>query len=210
MLLDNAPSDRILYLLKTKGPQTAGPIAAKLGVTPMAVRQHLYRLRQQGLVDYNDERRPVGRPARVWRLTPTSDARFPDSHAELTLEVIGAVRAAFGEGGLERLLHERTKRQKETYARRMKKAGTGLLERAQALAEIRCEQGYMAECIQRRDGAILLMENHCPICAAASSCQGLCREELLLFRSLLGERARVERIDHILAGARRCAYMITR
>lgn len=210
MLMNNATSDLILYQLKTKGPQTAGPIAAKLGVTAMAVRQHFYRLKQQGLVDYVDERRPVGRPARVWRLTSTSASRFPDSHAELTLEVIGAVRAAFGERGLERLLHERTKRQKDSYARRMKKAGAGLVRRAQALAEIRREQGYMAECAQRRDGSILLMENHCPICAAASSCQGLCREELSLFRALLGDQARVERVDHILAGARRCAYMITR
>ena len=209
MLMNNATSDRILYQLKTKGPQTAGPIAAKLGVTPMAVRQHFYRLKQQGLVDYVDERRAVGRPARVWQLTATSASRFSDSHAELTLELIGAVRAAFGESGLERLLHERTKRQKDSYALRMKKAGAGLLRRAQALAEIRREQGYMAECAQRRDGSILLMENHCPICAAASSCHGLCREELSLFRSLLGGQARVERFDHILAGARRCAYMIT-
>jgi predicted ArsR family transcriptional regulator len=116
------------------------------------------------------------------------------------------VRAAFSESGLERLLHERTQRQKDSYARRMKKAGAGLLRRAQALAEIRREQGYMAECVQRRDGSILLIENHC---AAASSCRALCREELSLFRSLFGVRARVERIGHVLAGARRCAYMIT-
>jgi len=210
MLMNNATSDRILYQLKTKGPQTAGPMAAKFGVTAMAVRQHLYRLKHRGLVDYVDERRPVGRPARVWRLTSTSASRFPDSHAELTLEVIGAVRSAFGESGLERLLRERTRRQRDSYARRMNKAGAGLLHRARALAEIRREQGYMAECVQQRDGSILLMENHCPICAAASSCQGLCREELSLFRSLLGGQARIERIDHILAGARRCAYMITR
>ena len=202
-------SDRIMYLLKTKGPQTAGPLATKLGVTAMAVRQHLYRLSRRGLVDYQDERRPVGRPARVWRLTPKAASRFPDSHAELTLEVIGAVRAAFGEDGMERLLKERTKRQRDSYSRRMKKAGPGLLRRAQALAEIRREQGYMAECVQRRDGSILLMENHCPICAAASSCQGLCREELSLFRTLLTSQASVERVDHILAGARRCAYKIS-
>lgn len=202
-------SDRILYLLKTKGPQTAGPLATKLGVTPMAVRQHLYRLGRRGLVEYQDERRPVGRPARVWRLTSKAASRFPDSHAELTLEMIDAVRAAFGDTGVERLLHERTKRQRDSYSRRMEKAGPGLLRRTQALAEIRREQGYMAECVQRRDGSILLMENHCPICAAASSCQGLCREELSLFRTLLGSQASVERVDHILAGARRCAYKIS-
>jgi predicted ArsR family transcriptional regulator len=67
----------------------------------------------------------------------------------------------------------------------------------------------MAECTKMPDGSILLVENHCPICAAATTCQGLCREELSLFRSVLGDKAQVERTDHILAGARRCAYRIT-
>jgi predicted ArsR family transcriptional regulator len=77
------------------------------------------------------------------------------------------------------------------------------------LAAIRREQGYMAECVTRTDGSLLLRENHCPICVAAKSCQGLCREELGLFRAVLGPRAHVERTDHILAGASRCAYVIT-
>jgi predicted ArsR family transcriptional regulator len=66
----------------------------------------------------------------------------------------------------------------------------------------------MAECVTRADGSLLLRENHCPICVAAKSCQGLCREELALFRAVLGGQARVERTDHILAGASRCAYVI--
>jgi len=201
-------SNRILYQIKTKGPQTAGLLARKLGVTAMAVRQQLYRLQQRGLVDYVDERRPVGRPARLWRLTSRAAANFPDSHAELTLEVIRAVRSAFGEAGLERLLHERTQGQIESYSKRIKQAGAGLFRRLRVLAQIRREQGYMADCVRRRDGSFVLIENHCPICAAASSCQGLCREELSLFRTVVGDYAQVERLDHILAGARRCAYLI--
>lgn len=202
-------ADRILYQLKSKGPDAAAPIARRLGVTAMAVRQHLYRLRERGMVEYSDERRRVGRPARIWRLTERAASRFPDSHGELTLEMIGAVRAAFGEAGLDRLLQERTRRQLKDYRERMRGAGTSLFRRAQALAEIRREQGYMAECVRNRDGSILLAENHCPICAAASTCQGLCREELSLFRAVLGGRVKVERTDHIVAGARRCAYTIT-
>jgi predicted ArsR family transcriptional regulator len=54
------------------------------------------------------------------------------------------------------------------------------------------------------------MENHCPICAAATLCQSFCRSELEIFQDVLGPGARVERTDHILAGARRCAYRISR
>jgi predicted ArsR family transcriptional regulator len=203
--------DRILYLLKSKGPQTAAQLAKRLGVTAMAVRQHLYGFAKERLVESDDERRPVGRPVRMWRLTERAAARFPESHAELTLEMIAAVRATFGEEGLDRLLVERTRLQLRAYRTRIRTAGDGSLEsRVRVLAAIRREQGYMAECVTRADGSLLLRENHCPICVAAKSCQGLCREELGLFRAVLGPRTQVERTDHILAGASRCAYVITR
>jgi predicted ArsR family transcriptional regulator len=201
--------DRILYLLKSKGPQTATRLARRLNVTPMAVRQHLYAFSKEGLVDFSDERRPVGRPVRVWRLTERAQARFPENHAELTLEMIEAMRATFGEDGLDQLLAERTRRQLVEYRERIDKSGDPSLQgRVRALAAIRREQGYMAESVARSDGTLLLRENHCPICVAAKSCQGLCREELALFQSVLGPGARVERTDHILAGASRCAYVI--
>ena len=209
MKQDSRAEEGVLYQLKTRGPQAAAQIARRLRVTPMAVRQHLYRLRVAGLVDFSDERRKVGRPARVWRLTGDAASRFPDTHGDLTVEIIGAVRAAFGESGMDKLLAQRTRLQKDEYRARLRPAGTSIAKRAQALAEIRREQGYMAECTRMSDGSILLIENHCPICAAAATCQGLCREELSLFRDLLGDKAQVERTDHILAGARRCAYRIT-
>ena len=206
---DARAEDGVMYQLKTRGPQTAAQVARRLGVTAMAVRQHLYRLKESGLVEFSDERRKVGRPARVWGLTSAAAERFPDTHSDLTVEILAAVRAAFGEAGIDKLLRERTRRQLEEYRTRLRPAGTSIAKRAQALADVRREQGYMAECSKMPDGSILLAENHCPICAAASTCQGLCREELSLFRAVLGDKARVERTDHILAGARRCAYRIT-
>ena len=206
---DSSGEEGVLYHLKTRGPQTAAQIARRLSVTPMAVRQHLYRLKDAGLVDFSDQRRKVGRPARIWKLTSEAATRFPDTHGDLTVEIIGAVRAAFGEAGMDKLLAERTRRQKDEYRARLRSAGSSIAKRARALSEIRREQGYMAECTRMPDGSMLLVENHCPICAAAATCQGLCREELSLFRAVLGDKARVERTEHILAGARRCAYLIT-
>ena len=77
-----------------------------------------------------------------------------------------------------------------------------------ALARIRSEEGYMAMVETEAPGRFLLVENHCPICAAASACQGLCRDELTLFRKVLGKDARVERVEHMLSGSRRCVYRI--
>jgi len=81
-------------------------------------------------------------------------------------------------------------------------------ERLRRLVDLRAGEGYMAECREEPGGGWLLVENHCPIRAAARECQGLCRSELELFRAVLGKRAVVERVDHVLAGARRCAYRV--
>jgi predicted ArsR family transcriptional regulator len=202
--------DRVLLQLKTRGPQTAAQIARRLGVTPMAVRQHLAGLEDEALVRHRPLRRGVGRPARVWELTDRAGARFPDSHADLTVELLEAMRSAFGEDGLDRLLAARSRRQARQYRERMPPPDAPPERRVAALAALRREEGYMAEWSREDDGAWLLLENHCPVCAAARVCQGLCRDELGLFRNVLGRDLRVERIDHLLAGARRCAYRITR
>lgn len=200
--------DKVLYQLKTRGPQTAAELARRLGVTQVAVRQHLQALATEGLVTHQDERRKVGRPARLWSLMPAAARRFPDSHGDLTVELLKAVRTTFGEDGLDRLVTERSRQQREAYAKRMPAASAPIEERIAALAALRSEEGYMAEWTREADGAWVLSENHCPICAAATACQGFCRDELAMFRDLVGPGATVERGDHILAGARRCAYRI--
>ena len=67
----------------------------------------------------------------------------------------------------------------------------------------------MAEWKRNKDGSFLLIENHCPICAAAQECQSLCLGELSLFRSALGRGVQIERTEHLFDGARRCVYRIS-
>ena len=199
----------VLFLLKTKGPQTAMRIAKRLGVTTMAVRQHLAGLQGEKLVDFTDERRKVGRPARVWQLTPKAYARFPERHEDLAVGMLQAIQRVFGEEGLERLTEERTRQQVESYRARMPGSDTPIEERVAILARIRREEGYMAEWRRRRDGTLELVENHCSIVMAARVCTKLCSCELQLFRFVLGDDVSVERTEHILSGDRCCTYCIT-
>ena len=174
----------------------------------MGVRQHLYGLETEGLVDYQDEPRPIGRPAKRWRLTPAAEKFFPDGHQDLAVDLIGSMRDVFGDAGLEKLLEARTKAQVETYRNALRGAMTPKA-RLEALAKKRTAEGYMAEVQSEGSAGFLFIENHCPVCSAARICQGLCASELEVFRSVLGADLLVERTDHILAGARRCAYRVT-
>lgn len=199
--------------LKQDGPQDAASLARRLGVSAMAVRQHLYDLEAEGLVTHETEARPpgqnaVGRPAKLWALTTAADRFFPDGHADFTVGLINSMKQAFGAEGLDKLLQVRAREQTAAYQARMNKQPS-LPKKLKALAEMRTEEGYMAE-VQKAHGGYLLVENHCPVCSAAAACTNLCAMELEVFRKSLGREVKVERIDHILAGARRCAYLVTR
>src|SRR5262249_55469312 len=79
---------RLLYLIKSRGPQSTQSLATALAITLPGARKHLNSLLDQDLVAFEDIARTVGRPKRLWRLTALAEKRFPDSHANLTLELI--------------------------------------------------------------------------------------------------------------------------
>ena len=199
----------LVHLLKTEGPLTSAQLADRLALTAMAVRQHLYALHSEKFVTVEERRVPIGRPAKHWQLTAEADRFFPEAYAELSVSLIGALGEAFGVAGLKRVLETRLARQQAGYAERIKTSAS-LKEKLQQLARIRTEEGYMAEVKAGEKGSFLFIENHCPICAAAAQCQGFCTAELDLFRKVLGPDVGIEREEHIIAGARRCAYRVKR
>ncbi len=205
--LEQLPAhDRLLVLLKSGGPATTAGLAAQLGITGEAARQQLLRLQEEGLVEASSESRGRGRPHQVWQLTLAANRRFPDSHAELTAQLIQTIRKTFGEPALDRLIEARGEELLDSYRTALKDAPQ-LKERMERLVSLRNAEGYMAECQPEQDG-YLLIENHCPICAASGVCMNLCRSEMELFGKLLGPKVSVTREESIISGSRRCVYRI--
>lgn len=194
-------------MLKMHGTLTAAAIGQKLGTTGEAARQQLARLAERGLVASSSTPSGVGRPTQQWSLTAAGQSSFPDTHAALTVQILESVRTSLGEDALDRIISQREAETRAHYEAAM--AGrTDLRERVAALAELRSAEGYMAEWHEADDGSIVLIENHCPICAAATSCQGFCRAEKAVFQAVLGPETSVERAEHIIKGGRRCTYVI--
>ncbi|MDY0885620.1 metalloregulator ArsR/SmtB family transcription factor [Dongia soli] len=197
---------RILRLLKLRGAQNAEAIARHLKITAVAARQHLGGLANRGLIVFEDRREGVGRPKRFWSLSKAGHDYFPENHAGLTLELIAAVRAVFGQAGLDRVIRHREAQALKQYRALV---GEGALkQKVRRLAAQRSAEGYMAHIQDLPDGGVMLLERHCPICAAASTCQGFCKSELTLFAEALGPDIEVKRTEHIVSGAERCAYEI--
>lgn len=199
----------LLDRLKTRGPQSVKILSNQMTMTTMGIRQHLLDLQSKGLVTQTEaEKQNRGRPIHLWTLTKAGHDRYPDSHAQVTVELINVIKTSFGEDGLKRVIAERAEQVTQGYQASLANMPSDLAARINGLADLRSAEGYMAEVRLLPDGW-LLIENHCPICAAAQVCQQFCSTELATFRTLLGELANVERVDHLLNGARRCAYKIT-
>jgi predicted ArsR family transcriptional regulator len=198
-------AERLMTLLKTRGEMQASDAGHLLGTTGEAARQQFVKLAKDGLVEAKAVSQGVGRPAQYWQLTAKGHAHFPDAHADLTVQLLQLIRMSLGESALDQLITSRESQTLDNYRQAMKGANS-LEERLQRLTAIRTREGYMADWTLQTDGSYLFVENHCPICAAATTCQGFCRAERDVFRDVL--EANVERTEHILQGARRCAYVI--
>uniref|UniRef100_Q0HS42 Transcriptional regulator n=1 Tax=Shewanella sp. (strain MR-7) TaxID=60481 RepID=Q0HS42_SHESR len=199
-------TDKIIQLLKLHGPLTAKTLAEELALTTMGVRQHLQALEDAGDVDIEDRVEGRGRPTRYWGLTEQSRTHFADHHSELSLQLIDSVKMIFGDQGLDKLIEHREQTAMQQYRSAML-GMTDIASRLTKLVELRTLEGYMAT-QEQADGVFWLLENHCPICSAATKCQNFCRSELQQFQQLFADIATVSREEHIIDGARRCAYRI--
>src|SRR6516162_578285 len=134
----------IVRLLKTEGAMDSAQLAERLGLTAMAVRQHLYALQNDKFVTAEERAGTVGRPTKYWRLTPEADRFFPAAYAELSVALIDALGDAFGPSGLKRVFESRRARQQVAYSEQIA-SDAPLEEKLQHLAEVRTKEGYMAE-----------------------------------------------------------------
>lgn len=201
-----APNN-ILSFIRSKGEVTAALLSKELQMTKEGARLNLLRLVEDGMVQSIVKSEGVGRPVTWYVLTQKGMSGLPDAHAQVTVELLQSVKKLLGDNALDLLISDREKHTYQRYEKLMSEATT-LEQRLDTLARIRSEEGYMADW-EQKEGAYFLIENHCPICAAATECQGFCRAELTNFRSLIGPEYTVERVQHIITDGQRCVYKIT-
>jgi len=199
--------DQILRFIKRNTEITAAMLAKELTLTKEGARQNLLKLVEEDLVYSTAKSEGVGRPIAYYTLSEKGMSRLPDAHAEVTVELLHSVKTLLGDNALDLLIGEREKKIYARYEKRLAPAIT-LEQKLDILTQMRSDEGYMAHW-EQKEGVYFLIENHCPICAAATACQGFCRAELNNFQSLLGTAHHVERIAHLLAEDQRCIYKIT-
>ena len=105
--MKQSASDRILFLLKQRGEASAAVIAEALSMTKEGARQHLVKLAELGLVDTVIKSSGVGRPNTSYLLTDKGVEKFPNTHADLTVQLLQSVKNLLGNDALDTLIKDR-------------------------------------------------------------------------------------------------------
>jgi predicted ArsR family transcriptional regulator len=155
-----AAGDAILFQLKSLGEAQAEMLARRLGISVQAVRQRLERLLTENLVAFSDHAHGRGQPRRLWSLAPGTASLFPDTHAQLTVDLIGTIRGELGETALAKLLERRREQITAFYRKRLARE-PDIARKLMTLADMRSAEGYLARVEALANEGFLLVEDHC-------------------------------------------------
>ena len=145
---------------------TVDALAQALELAPMTIRQHLANLSALGLVEAATERRPLGRPAHVYTLTPEALERFPKAYdrlASLLLEVASETPDSAGtalppEQRRAALLHRMAQREAQPHLGSLE--SLPVRDRAVAVTAIMNEESGFTE-LEAENGTVTIHEFNC-------------------------------------------------
>jgi predicted ArsR family transcriptional regulator len=200
----SASQQEILRLLRRQGEQTVEELSRQMGISSVAVRQHLEILEADGLLATRSERRPIGRPRRLFRLSEAADELFPKNYAGLAEMVLEHLQESGGPGRVAEFFDARRRRFEREVLPML--AGQTLEGRIRTLAQFQDQAGYMAEYEALPDQGFVIREHNCAICRVARRFPQACQKELEMFQNLLD--ADVERQQHMAAGDAMCSYVV--
>jgi len=200
----------VLFALRRSGDATVEQIAEDLGISVSGARQHLKSLIERGLVAATDEPRDGsgrGRPRHRYHATELADALFPRAYAALTNELLGYL-ADEDAATVGRLFHKRGAQRVANANVRLGRHRS-LRAKVAELTRILDDDGYLATMEEIDRDHFRVIENNCAISDVAKRYGQACASELEFIRAVLPE-AEVNRVSHIVEGARQCGYTIDR
>jgi predicted ArsR family transcriptional regulator len=206
---DARTRDRVARALFEHGPQNAGALSARFGLTPAAVRRHLDALIAGGQVCETPERpvrgkaRGRGRPAKLFALTDSGRAAFPHSYDDLAVAALTYLRDTGGDAALTEFARRRLAPTEARYRDLLASSKTA--DRPASLAAALSADGYAAS-VEEAGAGVQVCQHHCPVAHVAADFPQLCEAETEAFGRLLGTH--VQRLATIAHGDGVCTTHI--
>jgi len=205
--VDAPTRERVAETLLELGPSTAAALAARLDLTPAAVRRHLDHLVLEGAVEAREPRvlaaRRRGRPAKVFAITDLGRERFDQQYDDLALQALRFLEETGGDAAVLEFARRRVAGLEDTYEQ-VVLAEPGL-QPSEALARALTQGGYSASVRQGPIGE-QLCQQHCPVAHVAHEFPQLCEAETEVISKVLGRH--VQRLATIAHGDGVCTTCI--
>jgi predicted ArsR family transcriptional regulator len=208
---DGRTRDRVGALLLEHGPQSAAELAARLGISPAAVRRHLDGLVAAGRVNERDApgaHRGRGRPARRFALTDAGRSAFPHAYDDLALTALRFVAQHGGPDAVRAVAEQQLAGLEQRCSDAVAQAQAAAAEpvdRAQVVAAALTTEGYAAMASAISSGE-QLCQHHCPVAHVAAEFPVLCEAETAVISRLVGTH--VQRLATIAHGDGVCTTHI--
>jgi predicted ArsR family transcriptional regulator len=185
---------RIIALLRRSG-RTVEEIAQELSLTDNAIRGHLARLVEDGLVQQRGLRRGTSKPAHLYRLTPQAERLFPRAYEELLANLLDVLSQELRPERVELVLRSAGQRMAAQHPipvdgdlRTRLSAVVGVLNRLGGLMEL-----------EASDGSFYICGYSCPLSSAARNHPQICKLMETMITELVGTPAneRCERSESL-------------
>lgn len=194
--------DRIVRLIRDRDGCTISELQRQTGLSRSTLRQHLSHLMRQGMLDGRMERRPTGRPPRIYRLTPRPEPAVPATYAAF-------LRGLFT--GMEQEGRARVEALFSQLAARLVAAHPEIRRlpdlRARLDAARRALFGDVdTSPVEHTDTGIQFSLHTCPLAPVAMEFSDLCCVTRTALTALIG--ADVEQSEWIIRGDPRCTFEV--
>jgi predicted ArsR family transcriptional regulator len=204
ILNENPTREKILMILKTRGPMPIDDLSKELNITSMGIRQHLLSLERRGLIDYITKRQGIGRPAFLYKLTDKADNLFPKTYDKFIIDIFKDIEKYEGRNKIDDIFKWRKNRLfKETREALSEKKS--LEDKVYELKDIFESRGYLVD-LDETDNYYSFKQFNCPIYKVASEYKEACKYELQMYKDLLGKE--VTRQQCMADGNPSCTYTI--
>jgi len=206
---DQPTRQRVARSILDNGPSTAAALAARLDLTPAAVRRHLDQLLEEGAVEAREPRiggqavRGRGRPAKLFALTESGRDGFDQQYDDLAVQALRFLAETGGEEAVREFATRRVAFVQERFEG--VRAEHPELASAEILARVFSDEGYAASV---RDVPVgeQLCQQHCPVSHVAHEFPQLCEAETEAISKVLGRH--VQRLATIAHGDGVCTTCI--
>ena len=205
MIEDNPSRKKIIMLLKKSEHITVTEMSKEMGITTMAVRQHLMSLEKRGLISYTSKKAGNGRPVFLYSLTEKAIDHFPKGYGDLARDLLDTIGRLDGSAKIDRLFSERNNMLYKSMQAHIDKSAP-LETRVRSLADMLNDRGCLADVSVEGD-AIEMKVYNCLLRSVVSQYTEPCEHEQVLFTKLLD--ADVSRTQCQREGNSSCRYLIT-